>query len=144
MNAMSCSAGLAAERVADALGIRENAAADPLDAIARLFQVHPAFQPRAYIDLRIERTRDAVLCTIGDGPAFESDDSIFGMLCANFLGDAPGVESADCVYSTFLSKILGDGAGNEPDDSVYSMFCTHVLGDAPGNESSDCVFGTFC
>lgn len=67
-------AGLAAERVADALGIRENAAADPLDAIARLFQVHPAFQPRAYVDLRVERRGDAVLCTIGDGPAFEEGD----------------------------------------------------------------------
>lgn len=67
-------AGLAAERIADALGLREGDADDPLDALARLFHVHPAFHPRAYVDLRIERRRDDVLCRIGDGAAFAEGD----------------------------------------------------------------------
>ena len=60
-------AGLAAERVAAAMQIRGDPAPpnrrddDPgadLDAIAKLFQLHPAFHPRAYLGLHVERERD--------------------------------------------------------------------------------------
>jgi hypothetical protein len=76
-------AGLAAERVAAALTIRGRESPDEriptlpadLDAIAKLFQVHPAFYPRAYVDLRVERSGDEVRCAIGDCPAFAEGDT---------------------------------------------------------------------
>jgi len=63
-------AGLAAERVVAALGID----GDGLDAIAKLFQVHPAFHPRAYVDLHVERAPDAVRCWIGECAAWSEGD----------------------------------------------------------------------
>src|SRR5262249_22320978 len=62
-------AGLAAERVAAAMGIEGQGAGDA-DAIAKLLQLHPAFHPRAYVDLHVERAEDAVHCWIGDCAAF--------------------------------------------------------------------------
>jgi hypothetical protein len=78
------SAGVAAERVGAAMHIAGN----DLDAIAKLFQIHPAFYPRAYVDLHVARDRDAVRCWIGDGPAFREGDaySWFALLADS---DAP-------------------------------------------------------
>jgi hypothetical protein len=63
-------AGLAAERVSAAMGI----AGDDLDTLAKLFQLHPAFHPRAYVDLHVERARDEVRCWIGDCEALAESD----------------------------------------------------------------------
>jgi hypothetical protein len=63
-------AGVAAERVAAAMRI----AGDDLEAIAKLFQLHPSFHPRAYVDLHVERTADRVLCWIGDCAALAEGD----------------------------------------------------------------------
>jgi len=63
-------AGLATERVAAAMGIE----GDGPEAIAKLFQLHPAFHPRAYVDLHVERTGDRVLCWIGDCAALAEGD----------------------------------------------------------------------
>lgn len=63
-------AAVAAERVARAMGI----AGDDLDAIARVFQLHPAFQPREYVALRVERRGDAVVCRIDDCDALADGD----------------------------------------------------------------------
>jgi hypothetical protein len=75
-------AGLAAERVAAAMGIE----GDGADAIAKLFQLHPAFHPRAYVDLHVARTADRVVCWIGDCAALAEGDpySWFAL-----LGPAP-------------------------------------------------------
>ncbi len=64
-------AGVAADRIAAAMGL----ASDDLDAAAKLFQLHPAFHPRAYIDLHVERDADAVRCWIGPCPALEEGDA---------------------------------------------------------------------
>jgi hypothetical protein len=65
-------AGVAAERVTAALGLD---ATGGVDALAKLFQVHPAFHPRAYIDLHVERAGDRLRCWIGDCEAYaEGDD----------------------------------------------------------------------
>ncbi|HEV7734197.1 MAG TPA: hypothetical protein VGR62_18640 [Candidatus Binatia bacterium] len=64
-------AGIAAERVVEAMGV----GGDDLDAVARLFQLHPAFHPRAYIDLHVERTTDAVRCWVVDCPALTEGDA---------------------------------------------------------------------
>jgi hypothetical protein len=92
-------AGVAAERVAAAMGVAGGVATaaadddgreaggnhdtgrdgagvpDATDALARLFQLHPAFHPRAYVDLHVERRDGAVRCWIADCPALaEGDD----------------------------------------------------------------------
>jgi hypothetical protein len=62
-------AGLAAERVGAGMRIGGG-----LDAIAKLFQLHPAFHPRAYIDLHVRRGKQAVLCWLNDCGAFAEGD----------------------------------------------------------------------
>jgi hypothetical protein len=70
------SAGLAAERISAAIALRGNdASGADLDAIAKLFQLHPAFHPRAYVDFHVERGDGAVRCWIGDGDAFAEGDA---------------------------------------------------------------------
>lgn len=63
-------AGLAAERVAAAMGI-DGADAN---ALAKLLQLHPAFHPRAYVDFHVERAGDAVHCWIGECAALSEGD----------------------------------------------------------------------
>ena len=70
------SGGLAAERVAAAMQIGGGAsAAADAEAIAKLFQLHPAFHPRAYVDLHVERDARTVRCWIGDCAAFAEGDA---------------------------------------------------------------------
>lgn len=64
-------AGLAAERVAAAMGIER----DDAEAIAKLLQLHPAFQPRAYIDFHVECVGDEVRCWIGECAALSEGDA---------------------------------------------------------------------
>jgi hypothetical protein len=66
-------AGLAAERIGAAMGI--GAGADDLDAIAKLLQLHPAFHPRAYFGLYVERHGDRIRCWIDSGDVLEEADS---------------------------------------------------------------------
>ena len=64
-------AGLAAERVATAMGIE----GDDANAIAKLLQLHPAFHPRAYVDFHVARAGDAVHCWIGECAALSEGDA---------------------------------------------------------------------
>jgi hypothetical protein len=73
------SAALAARRIARAIGIT----GDGIDSIAKLFQIHPHFQPRTYVDLRVELTGpESARLSIGDCPALDEGDvySWFGDL----------------------------------------------------------------
>jgi len=64
-------AGLTAERLRAALAV----GGDDIEAVAKLFQVHPAFQPRTYVDLRLAVTGPAsARLTIGDCPALRERD----------------------------------------------------------------------
>ena len=63
-------AAVAAERVAGAMDV----VGDDLDAIARVFQLHPAFRPREYVAFRVERRDDAVVCRIDDCAALAEGD----------------------------------------------------------------------
>jgi hypothetical protein len=63
-------AAVAAERIAQAMGV----AGDDLDAVARVFQLHPAFQPREYVAFGVERRDDAVVCRIDDCAALQEGD----------------------------------------------------------------------
>ena len=64
-------AGLTAERLREALAI----AGDDIETVAKLFQVHPAFQPRSYVDFHVDITgpRTARI-TLGDCLALREGD----------------------------------------------------------------------
>ncbi|HEB89806.1 MAG TPA: hypothetical protein ENI85_09575 [Deltaproteobacteria bacterium] len=65
-------AALVAERLRRTLAIEGE---DDIDAIAKVFQVHPCFHPRSYLDFRVEKIADDRLrIRIGECPAFEEDD----------------------------------------------------------------------
>ena len=71
-------ASVASYRLKRALGL-----GDAIDDIATIFQLHPHFHPRTYVDLRLDLTSDGVLrVEIGDCPALEEADhhSWFGGL----------------------------------------------------------------
>ena len=76
-------AALAAHRLRAELGIED----DGIEAIAKVFQLHPHFHPRTYVDLRVEVTgaRSARL-TLGDCPAFGEGDA-YSWIAG--LADAP-------------------------------------------------------
>ena len=63
-------AGLTAERLVKALAIEDDGAS----AIAKIFQVHPCFHPRDYIDLRVAIEEGAVRVAFGACAAFEEGD----------------------------------------------------------------------
>lgn len=67
-------AGLTAQRLAAALGL-DRADDAGLQSIAKVFQLHPCFLPRDYIDLRVELQEDAVRLGFGPCPAFEEGDT---------------------------------------------------------------------
>ncbi|MDG2308695.1 MAG: hypothetical protein P8R42_29295 [Candidatus Binatia bacterium] len=65
-------AALTAERLLTALAIE----GDGIESIAKVFQMHPCFQPRAYIDLHVEITGDSsARLTFGPSPAFEETEA---------------------------------------------------------------------
>jgi hypothetical protein len=66
-------AGLTAERLRAAMRIEGTDAA----AIAKLFQLHPSFHPRTYVDTRVEVLDDQrVRLSLGPSPAFEEGDAL--------------------------------------------------------------------
>jgi hypothetical protein len=67
------------------MGIAGGSAEGDLDALARLFQIHSAFRPRAYVDFHVERAGDAVLCSIRDCSALAEGDAFswFALLAAS-------------------------------------------------------------
>ena len=64
-------AGLAAERMQAALGIR----GDDAKALAKVFQVHPAFAPRAYASFHVALDGDVVTCWLDDCDALSEGDA---------------------------------------------------------------------
>jgi hypothetical protein len=72
-------AGVAAGRIPSVLGIT----GDGAEAIAKLFQVHPVFMPRTYVDPVIELVDDrTVRFALRDSPCLHERDSLswFGSL----------------------------------------------------------------
>jgi hypothetical protein len=64
-------AGLTAERLRSAMRIE----GDDATAVAKLFQLHPCFQPRTYVDLRVDVVDDQrATISFGDCPALQEDD----------------------------------------------------------------------
>ena len=66
------SAAVAARRIIRCLAIE----GDGIESIAKVFQTIPHFQPRSYVDLRVEITgEESARLSIGDCPALEEGDS---------------------------------------------------------------------
>ncbi len=64
-------AAVAALRLLKALAIE----GDGIDAVAKVFQMHPHFHPRTYVDFRVELTGPrAARISLGDCPAFHEGD----------------------------------------------------------------------
>ena len=64
-------AALSAERIRNYLGIE----GEDIAAIAKVFQMHPSFIPRSYIDFRVEITGEkSARIIIGDSPALQEND----------------------------------------------------------------------
>jgi hypothetical protein len=86
-------AGLTADRLRASMRVDGDDAA----AIAKLFQLHPCFQPRTYVDLRVDVVdeRHAVIA-LGDCPALEEHDpySWFAQLRA---APHPALDAIACV-----------------------------------------------
>jgi hypothetical protein len=65
-------AALTAERLRNLLGIVD----DGIESIAKIFQLHPCFHPRSYVDFRVEVVEPEIArIEIGDCPAFEEGDA---------------------------------------------------------------------
>jgi hypothetical protein len=76
-------AALTAGRIREALGIDGN----DIEAIAKVFQLHPCFQPRSYVDFRVEVTAERTArLAIGDCPALREADPCSWLAA---LGTAP-------------------------------------------------------
>ncbi len=66
------SAALAALRIKQVLGIEGN----NIEAIAKIFQIHPHFQPRSYVDFKVALTGpNSARISIGKCPALEEGDA---------------------------------------------------------------------
>jgi len=66
------SAALGAHRLRDALAID----GDGIEAVAKIFQMHPHFAPRSYVDFKVEVTgASAARISIGDCAALEEGDA---------------------------------------------------------------------
>jgi len=61
-------AGVAAARLAAALGVEGGA-----PGVARVLEVHPAFRPRSYVDLRVDVAGDRVAVAVGDCEALHEE-----------------------------------------------------------------------
>jgi hypothetical protein len=61
-------AGVAAERIARAFGL-----GDGTDDVAMVFELHPAFHPRAYVDWHVTTDGETVRLELGDCPATQED-----------------------------------------------------------------------
>ena len=90
-------AALTAERLRAALGI----SGQDIESVAKIFQVHPCFQPRSYIDFRLEILgKDRARLAFGRCPAFEETDD-----CSWFAGlEAAPHPALDAIASRVNPK----------------------------------------
>ena len=81
---------LTAERLREPLGIE----GDGIDAVAKIFQLHPCFLPRSYVDLRVEITGERrARLSLRDCPALDEGDA-----CSWFAGlDAAPHPALDAI-----------------------------------------------
>lgn len=97
-------AGLTAERLQRAMKID----GDGIDAVAKIFQLHPAFHPRTYVDFRVDLTGpSSARIEIGPCPALDEGDAY------SWLGHL-GAESHPALDA--IARVANPRARCEPAD----------------------------
>jgi hypothetical protein len=104
-------AGLATKRLAAALDV----AAD-LDGVAEVLAVNPAFVPRTYVALRVERSGDSLLVSIDPCPALDEDDGLTWPALLVSGDDSPIAAAVQCLLSTAQVERTGEAAWRIWDD----------------------------
>jgi hypothetical protein len=125
------SAGIAAERLARAMGTGGG-----LEGIARVFELHPAFQPRSYVAWSVTLAEDAVLLEMGDCPARSESAALgwVGMLEAGV--DMPIAAAAAAVDPTATFERVDP---DRPGGLAWRV----TLGDTPVRPFDDVTLAKF-
>ncbi|MBW2272057.1 MAG: hypothetical protein JRG96_02200 [Deltaproteobacteria bacterium] len=88
-------AALTAERLRETMGIE----GDDIEAVAKVFQIHPCFLPRSYVDFHVELTgaRSARIA-LRDCPALEEGDS-YSWLAGLGAAPHPALDAIACAVN---------------------------------------------
>ncbi|MFN8052251.1 MAG: hypothetical protein U0Q22_12475 [Acidimicrobiales bacterium] len=123
-------AGLAAERILRLFDLGRD-----LDGLAAVVELHPAFQPRAYVDLDVRRDADTLIVTIGATSDAVADGAWPALLDVDALAPLDAIVravdsrySCDAVRSAegdlVVTVRLGDREHPEPGDVALTRFST--------------------
>jgi hypothetical protein len=104
-------AGLATKRLAAAMGLGPD-----LDGVAAVLAVHPAFVPRAYVALRLERSGDALVVSIDPCPSLEEDDGLTWPALLVGGADEALAAAAQCLLPTAQVERTGPSSWRIWDD----------------------------
>lgn len=104
-------AGLATKRLAAAMGVGKD-----LDGVAEVLAVHPAFVPRAYVALRIERSDDSLVLSIDPCPALDEDDGLTWPALLVSGDDVPLAAAVQCLLPTGQVERTGEATWRIWDD----------------------------
>jgi hypothetical protein len=122
-------AGVTAGRLAAFLGVT----GDGTDAVARVLEVHPAFRPRAYVDLRVEAGDGRVAVGLGDCEALHEEVAPSWPQLLVGGGPAPLAAIAQAVDPTTRVEAVGEGSWvvvggeaplGEPSEVTLTKFST--------------------
>ncbi len=114
-------AGLSSERLGRALGL-----GDDLDAVATVLSLHPAFQPRGYVDLDLSRDGDELVVHLSRRSLAHEDGAWVSLLDEDHLQPIESILHA--VHPSWHAEVVVE------DDERLSL---RVVRGEPGEESSD-------
>jgi hypothetical protein len=122
-------AGVTAGRLAAFLGV----AGGGLPAVARVLDVHPAFRPRSYVDLRVEVAGDRLAVALGDCEALHEEvapswaqllvDGGTGALAAIAQGVDPTTRVEEAGERSWV-VVAGHPPLDEPSEVTLTKFST--------------------
>jgi hypothetical protein len=107
-------AGVATKRLAAALGVGKD-----LAGVADVLAVHPAFLPRAYVALRLDRLGDELTVAIDPCPGLEEDDGLTWpalVVGGGPAGDAALAAAVQCLLPTAQVQRTGEASWRIRDD----------------------------
>jgi hypothetical protein len=127
-------AGLTAERLVEALGIED----DGIEAVAKVFQVHPCFHPRDYVDLRVTVEDGAVRVAFGACPAFDEGDPYSWLAHLDAASRAAGSHPALDAIARGVNP-RASAFAIEPRGDEKLAFAVEIDADAEPHPESDDV-----
>lgn len=120
-------AGLVAERLRVALDLSGD-----LDGAAAVLGVHPAFAPRAYVDIDVELT-DRLVVRLGPGGAARADGAWPSLI------DADHLEPFDALVRGVDPRLRGEVLGAGPEGLVIEV----ITDDEPAREADEVALTRF-